>query len=397
MDQSPSLHPVPDPRGDAFYRTLLERISVGVYRATTDGRLREGNDAILRLTGYPSLEAYLAVSCEDHWVDVAERRRWLELLERDGEVRDFEYLHRRADGSAFWARETARALHDAEGRVTGHAGIVEDVTERRAAEDRLRFQSELLEGLRESVSATDLDGNLTYWNDASEELFGWTAGEALGRSVLDVCVAESMREHARAIIAGVARGERYSGEFLARRRGGGDRPILLSVSPFRDASGRIAGSVGIASDLSAQKRAEEVQRFLAEAGTVLSSSLDVQTVLASVARMAVPTLADWCFVDMVHDDGSIRRVASAHTDPAKEALADTLRGMPYCPHGPTVSARVIRSGRTWWVAEIGDAQLDEMSAHPDHRRIHRELDLLSGIAVPLKARGRTLGVLRCAT
>jgi PAS domain S-box-containing protein len=394
---APALAAEPDSRGDAFYRGLFERIPVGVYRTTRDGRMVEANPALVRIAGYPGRQAFLAAPVEAHWVDPGERARWQARMERDGEVHDFEYLHRRHDGTAVWVRETARTLRGVAGQVVGYEGMLEDVTGRRAAEDRLRFQVELLEGLRESVSATDLHGRITYWNDASAELFGWSAGEALGRSVLDVCVAPSMREHGAAILGRVARGDRYSGEFLARRRGAGDLPILLSVSPVRDGDGRIVGSVGIASDLSPQKRAEEVQRFLAEAGTVLSSSLDCRTVLASVARMAVPTLADWCYVDLVHDDGSIRRVASAHVDPARDALARGLMEWPRCPHGPTVSARVIRGGKTWWVGEIGERQLEEMSAHADHLRILRQLELLSGIAVPLKARGRTLGVLRFAT
>lgn len=390
----PSAAPVAD---DPCYRALFERIPVGVYRSTPDGRMVEANPALVRLAGYPTREAYLAAPTDALWAHPEDRLRWQALMERDGGVRDFEYLHRRPDGSVFWVRDTARTLYDESGRVTGYEGVVEDVTERKAAEERIRFQAAVLAGMRESVTASDLTGSITYWNQASEEMFGWRAEEVMGKNVLDVCPAPGFRERAAAIVSGIPAGAGYSGEFHAQRRNGEVFPILLSVSPVHDRAGRIIGCVGIVSDLTAQKREEAFQRFLAEAGTVLASSLEVEDTLSSVARMAVPALADWCFVDLVREDGVIHRVATAHVDPAKDALGRALMAFPQCPHGPTVSARVIRSGQPWWVDEIHDAALVQMTTHPEQLRILRAMELRSGIAVPLVARGRTLGVLRMAT
>jgi PAS domain S-box-containing protein len=392
----PELRPTPPPGGEP-YRDLIDRIPVGVYRTTPDGRFLDANAALVRLGGWPSREALLASTVDDVWVNPDERRRWQALMERDGVVRDFELLHRRHDGTVAWVRETARALRDEAGAVVCYDGVVEDVTERRMAEDRLRFQAQLLGGVRESLVANDLQGNIFYWNEAAAEMFGWTAAEVLGRSLVETCPAPAFRPMAAAILQGIERGERFAGEFQARRRNGEVFPILLNVAPMYDAEGRLTGCVGVCSDLSAQKREEEVQRFLAEAGSVLASSLEYEATLASVARMAVPALADWCFVDLVADDGNIRRVASAHVDPVRDELGRRLARWPQCPFGPTISARVIRSGQSWWTPEVPDASLAEMSAHTEHLRILRRMELRSGIAVPLVARGRTLGVLRFAT
>ena len=401
MDHGPSHSASPGaalpPGGGDFYRGLFERIPVGVYRTSREGRLLDANPALVRIAGWPSRESFLDAPISSRWVNPDERERWQALMERDEVVHDFEYLHRRYDGTAIWLRETARTLRDDAGTVVGYEGIIEDVTERKAAEDRVRFQAELLAGVRESIVATDLRGNITYWNEAAEEMWGWKAAEVLGRHVVDVAPAESVRPRAAAILAGVAAGERWVGEFLAVHRDGREIPIILNLGPLQDAAGHGVGTVAVCSDITAQKRAEEVQRFLAEAGSILALSLDHEKILASLARLAVPTLADWCFVDVVDGDGSIRRVASAHADPEKDALARELMRHPRCPSGPTVSARVIRSGQTWWMPEITDASLAQMSAHPEHLRILRALGLQSGIAVPLVARGRTLGVLRFAT
>ncbi|HEX2205101.1 MAG TPA: PAS domain S-box protein [Longimicrobium sp.] len=394
----PPEHAAPPPGADDLgYRALFERLPVGVYRSTPDGRMVEANPALVRLAGYPSREAYLAAPMDALWAHPEDRLRWQALMERDGGVKDFEYLHRRTDGTLFWVRETARTLYDEAGRAVGYEGVLEDVTEGKAAEDRVRFQVAVLEGMRESVTAAGLDGSITYWNQAAEEMFGWSAEEVMGKNVLDVCPAPAFRDRAAAIVSGIPGGGRYSGEFQARRRSGEVFPILLSVSPVQDGAGRIIGCVGLVSDLTAQKREEAFQRFLAEAGTVLASALQVEDTLASVARMAVPALADWCFVDLVAEDGTLQRVATAHVDPEKDALGRELMRWPQCPDGPTVSARVLRSGQPWCVEEISDASIVSMTAHPEHLRILRRMELLSGVAVPLVARGRTLGVLRMAT
>jgi PAS domain S-box-containing protein len=150
-----------------------------------------------------------------------------------------------------------------------------------------------------------------------------------------------------------------------------------------------------------RKRLEEVRRhlgFLADSSAVLGSSLDYETTLASVARLAVPELADWCVIDVLGADGSVRRVAAVCADPAKEALADELRhSYPARPDRDEGTAKVLRTGRSELVTEVDDAWLDEMAPDARQLEILGGLELRSNILVPLVARGRTLGVLTLAT
>ena len=138
--------------------------------------------------------------------------------------------------------------------------------------------------------------------------------------------------------------------------------------------------------------------FLAEASAVLGSSLDYETTLASVARLAVPALADWCVIDVLDDGGSVRRVASVCANPAYDELAEELRqSYPTRPERMEGTSKVLRTGRSELVEEIAPDWLEAIAPDDRQRQILRALGLRSNILVPLIARGRTLGVLTLAT
>lgn len=147
----------------------------------------------------------------------------------------------------------------------------------------------------------------------------------------------------------------------------------------------------------ARDDAEAAQRrlsFLAEASALVSSSLDYETTLENVARICVPSLADWCFVDLLEGDGSYTRMAVAHADPAKADLARRLRrsygAMPDAPHG---ISRVIATGRSEVMTETPDWVLVALARDGEHLEMMRELRPQSLMTVPLVARGRTLGAM----
>ena len=99
--------------------------------------------------------------------------------------------------------------------------------------------------------------------------------------------------------------------------------LLTKATVLHDRGRRLA--VNIIEDVTDAKEAELRQRFLAQAGQLLASSLDYQETLARVAMLAVPWLADWCAVDLPDEHGGIRQVALAHADPGKIAMAEALR------------------------------------------------------------------------
>lgn len=134
-------------------------------------------------------------------------------------------------------------------------------------------------------------------------------------------------------------------------------------------------------------------RYLADASTALATSLDYESTLRRVADLAVPDFADWCAIDLL-EEGSFRRVAVSHVDPAKVALAHELwERYPPQMDAPTGAPAVARTGVSQLVEHVDDALLEQLALDDDQRRLVRDLQLRSGLTVPLTARGRTLGVL----
>src|SRR5439155_16612263 len=129
----------------------------------------------------------------------------------------------------------------------------------------------------------------------------------------------------------------------------------------------------------------------------LASSLDYSTTLARVARLAVPTLADWCAVEVL-DGGRLHTLAVAHVDPAKVVLAEKMqRRYPSDPDAATGSANVVRTKVSELYPQITDEMLRAGARDAEHLRVARELGLRSALIVPLLARDRVLGALTFVT
>jgi signal transduction histidine kinase len=135
-------------------------------------------------------------------------------------------------------------------------------------------------------------------------------------------------------------------------------------------------------------------QLLADTGKLLASSLDPETTLESVAQLAVPEFADFCIVDLLDDHGQARRVAAAHFDPRERALLDELRRR-YPPRwsSPAPAAQAIARGEPQFAPELTPEQLARLTVDAGHYDLMTRIGVRSSIAVPLYARGRTLGAI----
>lgn len=150
-------------------------------------------------------------------------------------------------------------------------------------------------------------------------------------------------------------------------------------------------------EITEREKSESSLRLLVEAGRLLSASPDYATRLANVARLAIPHMADWCAVDIIEtieEIETIRRMAVAHVDPAKVALAQELqRRYPPDRNAAVGVPQVLRTGHAELYPEITDAMLESTAHDAEHLRLIRRLEMTSAMIVPLTARGRTLGAM----
>ena len=145
----------------------------------------------------------------------------------------------------------------------------------------LQFKSMLLNAIGEAVIATDLAGQILYWNDAAECIYGWKSSEVLGRNVIEVTPDEDSQLQATQIMAALKLGESWSGEFLVRHRDGHRFPVKVTNSSIFDEAGNLTGIIGVSRDISLRKSAEESLRRsneLARLAVVVRDSRDPITV-----------------------------------------------------------------------------------------------------------------------
>ncbi|MDX1522161.1 MAG: PAS domain-containing protein, partial [Anaerolineae bacterium] len=279
------------------------------------------------------------------------------------------------------------------GAVVAHFNI----TERRVAEDSLRTNQAILkaivEGTTDPMFIKDRQGKYLLINAAGAQVIGKPIEEIIGKrdkAVLPADFAQEVIEDDQRVIT---TGQAHKFENTVKT-GQTTRHFHSLKTPYRNDKGEIVGIIGISRDITELKQVERYNRLLAEAGKVLSSSLDYRSRLSKVAQLAVPDLADWCSVDVLQENEEVHHVVVAHVDPAKVALAHSLQER-YPPdwEAPTGAPNVLRTGQSELYPDISDDLLVAAARDEEHLAILRELQMKSAMVVPLVARGRAVGVM----
>src|SRR5665213_3374064 len=170
---------------------------------------------------------------------------------------------------------------------------------------------------------------------------------------------------------------------LRRGDDGAYRWFLCRALPLRDETGKITRWFGTCTDVHDQRRATEGLSVLAEASAVLATSVETGETLRSVAELAVPRLGDWCTIDLLAADGSLARIATVHSDPAKLAIAHELnRRFPATPDQPGGVYAVLRTGVVQ-ASEITDEMIIAGVADLDKRALLLALGLRSYVIAPM--------------
>ncbi len=525
---------------EARFRALFDQAAIGVCLADLDRRLIETNAAYQEITGYSAKElvgmSTLDLTHPEDRADDTGVRRTFASDESDSYQREKRYI--RKDGQVVWANAASSIVRDDQGEPRYTMGVVENITERKRAEEVMGRQSTAIENSIDGIAIVDAEGTYTYVNQAHAEIYGYDNPERLvGKSWRLLYSGEELEKLEREAISGLMSSGRWRGEATGRRKDGTEFPQDLSLTSLenggivclvrditerkraeegirqlneeleervqqrtaalkeseeryslvlqgsndgiwdwdirtgeiywndrhfeilglsrdevtagfelymdlihpderqlvrdaieshlergedfeleyrirhssgeyrvcevrgeaqRDEHGVPIRMAGAVRDITARKREEEVQRFLAEAGSVLSSTLDYRRTLCEVAELAVPELADWCTASIL-EDGALDQLAVAHTDPEKTRWAQALQEKyPPGPDDPEGLGKVLRTGRSQIYPEVPEEILDATAQDEEHLKLLHQVGLKSAMIVPLVVRGHSLGAITFA-
>jgi len=285
--------------------------------------------------------------------------------------------------------------------VLGQRRIAE--RRRRRAEEERRLLQAVFAGVDDGIILFDSDGKVILANAGAAHMIGFPSPQALVEAAPQDFAArfELQGEDGRPFplqdlpSRQVLSGSPAASALIRHRAGptGAWRWSLVNATPITDAAGVVIQAISVFRDVTADRDAQERQRFLLRAVDQLSSSLEYEQTLGAVAQLAVPILADWCAVDIV-EDGQVKRLATAHVDPAKVSfVAELGRRYPPNPSSKTGVHEIIRTGQPQFMAEIPHDLLTAAAVDAEHLRLIDALELRSFVGVPLTVGRRVLGAI----
>lgn len=368
-----------------------------------DGHVLDVNRTALETAGTTAAQVIGCAFDEDTWwPDAATRAQVREAVRRAaaGEAVRREVEIPRADGTTVTLDLTITPVLDATGAEAFMVAEGRDVTEARWAERALRASEARFAGIisiaSDAIISVDDNFEITLFNQGAEAIFGYRREDVLGKA-LDMLLPERfrgmhsrhMRNFAMSPVASRRMGERQ--EIMGRRHDGSEFPAEASISKL-ELFGSTVFTV-VLRDITERKRVERGQRFLAEAGAILASSLDYETTLASVAALTVPELADWSVVYIRDEGGTVRRLEIAHADPERHELLAELMTIPLDPAGPHPVFSVLRTGEPEIMRDVDESFVRSLSRNDRHHEIYHTLGMSSLMIVPLVTRGHATGAM----
>jgi PAS domain S-box-containing protein len=275
------------------FTELFETLQEGVYFSTPEGKLLDGNVALVYVLGYESKEELLALDSRALNADPNQNPVLGRSADDQGGVRTREITLRRKDGSLGVFLDTSRAVWDAGGKIVRYQGTLVDVSERREMERALRRQEEfhryLLESFPDLILVIDLNGRYSFVSSRIQDLRGFKPENLLGKKVEE---EEDFSPELLELYRDLTEGREKFGtcDYKARHRDGSWRTMRASASPLFDAENKLSGAIVSVRDITVEKKLEQQiilsERLAAMGQMIAGFAHELNNPLTSILGMA---------------------------------------------------------------------------------------------------------------
>lgn len=363
------------------YRSIFDESIASIYLFDANKRFIDTNQAGVELLGY-SREELLQMSMPDVDVDPVPVTPAHEELLAGGRLVNFEHRLKRKDGTVITVLNNSSPLTDDSGQVIGMLSTLIDITERKKNQERLFFQSQVLDCVNEAIVATDLDGNILYWGRGAERQYGYSADEVMGRPYHQFAGSIEPRDEAAFRQRVLDQGS-WSGEHLQKHRDGSFFWSSTYIFVLRDANGQPTGFIGLDHDITERKRTEAEQaqerskrELISRVATTAVKSTSLYAFMNELVSLLGQSLdVSRCYVFTHHHEKDLTDNTVEWTAPGITPQIDNLQGVP-------------TNAIPWWIKTLmqgEDIRFSNVEDIPDEgtKNVLRAQDIVSILAIPL--------------
>ena len=320
-------------KAEEKYRTIFDNSLEGIYETSPQGKVLTANPALAKMLGYDSPEEYTSVirdAVNQLWENPSERAEWVRLLEKQNAVLGFECQFLRKDGTKIWVSINGRRVSGPDGQTLLYSGFIEDITERKRAEEAMRQSEERFRQVAENVGdfiwEIDANGLYLYTSPSVKRILGFTPDELVGKKHFYDLFAPEVREELKAAAFKVFAAREPFRAFPNPNVSKEGNIVHLETSgvPVLEVDGNLVGYRGADTDITERKRAEEALQeseevaqemareasVLAEIGRIISSTLNIDVIyerFAAEAKKIIPF--DRILINMIDSEkGTIKNV-----------------------------------------------------------------------------------------
>jgi two-component system, chemotaxis family, CheB/CheR fusion protein len=354
-------------RGETHFRQVLDLLPAAVYITNAAGLITYYNEAAASLWGHhpPLGLSEWCGSWKLYWPDGRplphDQCPMALALREERPIRGMEAIAERPDGIRIPFIPYPTPLYDASGALIGAVNMLVDITDRKRAEEYAQRLALIVESSDDAIIAKDIDGIITTWNRGAERLFGYAPKEAIGKPITILIPPDRLDEE-HEIISRIRRGDRVDHyETVRQCKDESLLDISLTVSPIKDANGKVIGASKIARDITERRRAQEQQKLLiGEIQHRIKNTLATVQAIATQTLRSAPNECD-AFVARLH------ALAAAHDllkdDNWREAALADLVGQALYPFQEEHRERFLIDGPDGILLDAQKASLLVMVLH----------------------------------